>query len=72
MICVKHSSRAARRRKLKSVVQSSKHVHPLILDQEIPGSVNELQEKADGNYTYDLLITSVNFLLVSLLLYYFI
>ncbi|KAL0382259.1 UNVERIFIED_CONTAM: Polycomb group protein EMBRYONIC FLOWER 2 [Sesamum calycinum] len=41
-------SKAARRRKLKSLVQSSKHVHPLVLDSELPGSINELREKTDG------------------------
>ncbi|KAK4382798.1 Polycomb group protein EMBRYONIC FLOWER 2, partial [Sesamum angolense] len=43
-----HSSKAARHRKLKSLVQSSKHVHPLVLDSELPGSINELREKTDG------------------------
>ncbi|KAL3837861.1 hypothetical protein ACJIZ3_022452 [Penstemon smallii] len=41
-------SKAARRRKLKSNVQCSKHVYPLVVDSEYPGSINELQEKTDG------------------------
>ncbi|KAL6526919.1 hypothetical protein OROGR_016009 [Orobanche gracilis] len=40
--------RAARRRRKKSLVQSSKHVHPLVLDSAIPGSIHGLQEKTDG------------------------
>ncbi|XP_012839960.1 PREDICTED: polycomb group protein EMBRYONIC FLOWER 2 isoform X2 [Erythranthe guttata] len=41
-------SRGSRRRKLRSVVQSSKHVHPLVMDTEMPGSIVELREKTDG------------------------
>ncbi|KAK6145669.1 hypothetical protein DH2020_022489 [Rehmannia glutinosa] len=40
-------SKAARRRKLKSLVQRSKHVQPLVIDSELPGSINELREKTD-------------------------
>ncbi|KAL6531209.1 hypothetical protein OROHE_014278 [Orobanche hederae] len=40
--------KAARRRRKKSLVQSSKHVHPLVLDSALPGSINGLREKTDG------------------------
>lgn len=37
-----------RRRKPKSQVQNAKHVHPLILDSDLPAATDELQVKADG------------------------
>ncbi|GFP80747.1 polycomb group protein embryonic flower 2 [Phtheirospermum japonicum] len=40
-------SKSSRRRKKKSPVQSSKHVHPLLLDLAPPGP-NEPREKTDG------------------------
>ncbi|KAL6581370.1 hypothetical protein OROMI_007293 [Orobanche minor] len=40
--------KAPRRRRKKSLVQSSKHVHPLVLDSALPGSINGLREKTDG------------------------
>ncbi|KAG8390222.1 hypothetical protein BUALT_Bualt01G0061400 [Buddleja alternifolia] len=41
-------SKAARRRKPKRPVESSMHVHPLVLESELRGSINELREKTDG------------------------
>ncbi|KAL2540020.1 Polycomb group protein [Abeliophyllum distichum] len=42
-------SEALRRRKLKSLAQSSKHVHPLVLDSELPGSnlCDKIDESAE-------------------------
>ncbi|KAL2549999.1 Polycomb group protein EMBRYONIC FLOWER 2 [Forsythia ovata] len=46
-------SKALRRTKLKSIVQSSKHVHPLVLDSELPGSINQLRDKTDESVEHD-------------------
>lgn len=46
----KHSSKSGRRRKRKSPVQNPKHVHPLALDPDLPGSIIELREKTDGKF----------------------
>ncbi|KAM7491783.1 hypothetical protein LguiA_034704 [Lonicera macranthoides] len=40
-------SKRLRRRKPKRLHQSSKHVHPLILDSDLPAATNELQDKND-------------------------
>ncbi|GER29569.1 embryonic flower 2 [Striga asiatica] len=41
-------SKAARRRKRKSQMQSSSHVHPLVLESVVLGSINEPRDKTDG------------------------
>ncbi|EPS70751.1 embryonic flower 2, partial [Genlisea aurea] len=40
-------SKASRRRKMKRSYQNSRHVHPLLLHSDMPGSVNDLREKTD-------------------------
>ncbi|KAL3524118.1 hypothetical protein ACH5RR_016952 [Cinchona calisaya] len=40
-------SKPLRRRKPKSLVQNAKHVHPLVLDSNLPASFNELLDKTD-------------------------
>ncbi|KAK7844785.1 polycomb group protein embryonic flower 2 [Quercus suber] len=41
-------SKPLRRRRPKNLVQNAKHVHPLVLESELPSGVCELQDKADG------------------------
>ncbi|KAK4838744.1 hypothetical protein QYF36_016104 [Acer negundo] len=41
-------SRRCRYKRSKSLVQRSKHVHPLVLEAHLPSGVCELHEKADG------------------------
>ncbi|GMP69802.1 hypothetical protein CsSME_00028926 [Camellia sinensis var. sinensis] len=41
-------SKPLRRKKLRSLLQIAKHVHPLLLDSDFPVAVNELRGKADG------------------------
>lgn len=40
--------KSARRRKPKSLTQNANHVHPLVLDSEMPATLNELIDTTDG------------------------
>ncbi|KAL2555951.1 Polycomb group protein EMBRYONIC FLOWER 2 [Forsythia ovata] len=46
-------SKALRRRKLTSLAQSSKNVHPLVLDSELPISINYLPDKINASAERD-------------------
>lgn len=43
------SSKPLRRRKRPDLVQNSKHVHPLVLDPDFHTSMNELNDRVNGN-----------------------
>ncbi|THF98865.1 hypothetical protein TEA_009832 [Camellia sinensis var. sinensis] len=45
-------SKPLRRKKLRSLLQIAKHVHPLLLDSDFPVAVNELRGKADGTCAF--------------------
>ncbi|XP_051119653.1 polycomb group protein EMBRYONIC FLOWER 2 isoform X2 [Andrographis paniculata] len=47
-------SKAGRRRRRKNLVKSTKHVHPLVFDSELPESLNELREKTDESGDRDI------------------
>lgn len=47
-----YSSKPLRRRRPKNLVQNAKHVHPLVLESELPSGVCELQDKADGMHSF--------------------
>ncbi|XP_075649265.1 polycomb group protein EMBRYONIC FLOWER 2 isoform X1 [Castanea sativa] len=44
-------SKPLRRRRPKNLVQNAKHVHPLVLESELPSGVCELQDKADDAHS---------------------
>jgi len=47
LICV-CSTKPLKRRRPKNLVQNAKHVHPLVLESDLPSGACELLDKADG------------------------
>lgn len=57
-----HSSKQRRHRRLKNLLQQSKHVHPLVLK---PPGVCELLDKADGACSIICILKDTNLLIKS-------